>query len=208
MSTPANIDFRAFGSEEINLERRHRGADGPQAGHKHYSVRTGHDDAGTRGGLTDTMSATVAPARSAASVADACDSARTFLEGLVHPISAEAADTVFRAVSEFPTNVLRHGSGTCALELTAHPDGIEVVVRDRSPQAPPVCTPGPQRRYRRLRLACGRPPRPRHRGHPSPVQWQDRQRLPPPRGAPAVLDDQDQDPDAHHRRTRPHLDPP
>lgn len=91
--------------------------------------------------LRDTMSVTVAPAHSAASVADACNSTPTFLEGLVHPIPAEAADTVILVVSELVTNALRHGGGTCTLELTAHPDSIEVAVCDRSSQAPRMRTP-------------------------------------------------------------------
>ena len=89
----------------------------------------------------DTMSVNVATGRSATSVAGARESARDFLEGLVHPIAAEAADTVVLVVSELITNALRHGGGTCTLDLTAHPDGIEVAVHDRSPQAPRMRTP-------------------------------------------------------------------
>ena len=89
----------------------------------------------------DTMSVNVAPARSATSVAGARESARDFLEGLVRPIAAEAADTVVLVVSELVTNALRHGGGTCTLDLTAHPDSIEVAVHDRSPQAPRMRTP-------------------------------------------------------------------
>ncbi|MFJ6850399.1 hypothetical protein ACIQM3_07645 [Streptomyces sp. NPDC091271] len=55
-----------------------------------------------------TVSVTVAFARPATSVADARDSARTFLERLVRPIAAEAADSVILFVSEVVTNVLRH----------------------------------------------------------------------------------------------------
>ncbi|WP_405748053.1 ATP-binding protein [Streptomyces sp. NBC_01525] len=89
----------------------------------------------------DTMSATAVPARSATSVAGARASARDFLEGLVHPIPAEAADTVILVVSELVTNALRHGGGTCTLDLTAHPDTIEVAVHDHSSQAPLMRTP-------------------------------------------------------------------
>ncbi|MGW2302494.1 ATP-binding protein [Streptomyces sp. NPDC001809] len=89
----------------------------------------------------DTMSVTVAPALSAMSVAVARDSARDFLADLVDPIPAEAADTVVLVVSELVSNALRHGGGSCTLDLTAHPDGIEVAVHDRSPQAPRMRTP-------------------------------------------------------------------
>ncbi|MDX3327376.1 MULTISPECIES: ATP-binding protein [Streptomyces] len=88
----------------------------------------------------DTMSVTVAPAQST-SVAGARDSTRDFLAGLAHPIPAEAADTVLLVVSELVTNALRHGDGTCTLDLTAHPDTIEVAVHDDSPQAPRMRTP-------------------------------------------------------------------
>ncbi|MET7665235.1 ATP-binding protein [Streptomyces sp. NPDC005463] len=89
----------------------------------------------------DTMSVNGATVRSATSVAGARESARDFLEGLDHPIAAEAADTVVLVVSELVTNALRHGGGTCTLDLTAHPDSIEVAVHDRSPQAPRMRTP-------------------------------------------------------------------
>lgn len=90
----------------------------------------------------DTMSVTVATVPSAASIAGARDSARAFLERLARPaIAAEAADTVVLVVSELVTNALRHGGGTCTLNLTAHPDSIEVSVRDRSPQTPRIRTP-------------------------------------------------------------------
>ncbi len=39
------------------------------------------------------------------------------------------------------TNALRHGGGRCTLDLTAHPDGIEVAVHDRSPRAPRMRAP-------------------------------------------------------------------
>ena len=89
----------------------------------------------------DTMSVDVATARSTASVAGARESTRDFLDRLVHPIAAEAADTVVLVVSELVTNALRHGGGTCTLDLTAHPDSIEVAVHDPSPQAPRLRTP-------------------------------------------------------------------
>ncbi|UXX94621.1 ATP-binding protein [Streptomyces sp. AD2-2] len=89
----------------------------------------------------NTMSLDVTPARSATSVAGARDSARDFLEGLVRPLAAEGADTVLLVVSELVTNALRHGGGACTLELTAHPDSIEVTVHDDSPKVPRMRTP-------------------------------------------------------------------
>ncbi|WP_033279274.1 ATP-binding protein [Streptomyces sp. NRRL F-525] len=89
----------------------------------------------------NTMSVNVATVRSATSLADARERARDFLGGLDRPIAAEAADTVALVVSELVTNALRHGGGTCTLDLTAHPDGIEVAVHDRSPQTPRMRTP-------------------------------------------------------------------
>ncbi|GGX40505.1 hypothetical protein GCM10010353_64800 [Streptomyces chryseus] len=88
-----------------------------------------------------TMSVTVAPARSSTSLAGARENARHFLDDPVPAIAAEAADTVVLVVSELVTNALRHGGGTCALDLTAHPDSIEVAVHDRSPRAPSMGTP-------------------------------------------------------------------
>lgn len=73
----------------------------------------------------DTMSVNVATVRSATSAAGTRESARAFLDRLVHPIATEAADTVVLVVSELVTNTLRHGGGTCLLNLTAHPDSIE-----------------------------------------------------------------------------------
>jgi anti-sigma regulatory factor (Ser/Thr protein kinase) len=89
----------------------------------------------------DTLSVNVATVRSATSVTGARRSARDFLDGFDHPIAAEAADTVVLVVSELVTNALRHGGGTCTLDLTAHPDSIEVAVHDPSPQAPRMRTP-------------------------------------------------------------------
>ncbi|MEE1798245.1 hypothetical protein PUR57_06080 [Streptomyces sp. JV176] len=40
-------------------------------------------------------------------------------------------------VPERVTNALRHGSGTRTPDPTAHPDGIEVAVRDRSDELVP-----------------------------------------------------------------------
>lgn len=44
-------------------------------------------------------------------------------------------------ISELATNALRHGGGTCTLQLTAHPDSIEVLVHDASPRPPRMRTP-------------------------------------------------------------------
>ncbi|MFJ8754974.1 ATP-binding protein [Streptomyces sp. NPDC102441] len=89
----------------------------------------------------NTMSVTVTPARSATAVADARETARAFLDRFVRPIAAEAADSVILVVSELVTNALRHGGGTCTLNLNTHPDGIEVAVHDRCPQGPRMRTP-------------------------------------------------------------------
>ncbi|MFD5629954.1 MULTISPECIES: ATP-binding protein [unclassified Streptomyces] len=95
----------------------------------------------------NTMSVNVATAHSTTSVADtrsvadARESTRHFLEGLPHPAGTEAADTVVLVVSELVTNALRHGGGTCTLDLTAHPDSVEVAVHDPSPRAPRTRTP-------------------------------------------------------------------
>jgi anti-sigma regulatory factor (Ser/Thr protein kinase) len=89
----------------------------------------------------DMMGVGVATVPSAASIAGARERARGFLEGPVHPIAVEATDTVVLVVSELVTNALRHGGGTWTLDLTAHPDSIEVAVHDRSPQAPRMRTP-------------------------------------------------------------------
>ncbi|WLQ41119.1 ATP-binding protein [Streptomyces laculatispora] len=89
----------------------------------------------------DTVSANIATARSMASIADARERTRDFLQALVHPLAVEAADTVVLVISELVTNALRHGGGTCTLDLTAHPNSIEVAVHDSSPQAPRMRTP-------------------------------------------------------------------
>ncbi|KOG76940.1 ATP-binding protein, partial [Streptomyces rimosus subsp. rimosus] len=67
--------------------------------------------------------------------------ARAFLDGLLPPVTSEAAGTVLLVVSELVTNALRHAGGTWTLELTAHPHGIEVAVHDPSPQPPRPRTP-------------------------------------------------------------------
>jgi anti-sigma regulatory factor (Ser/Thr protein kinase) len=54
-------------------------------------------------------------------------------EGLSTP--AEDADTVVLVVSELVTSAPRHGGGACTLDLTAHPDSIEVTVHDHSLRA-------------------------------------------------------------------------
>ncbi|MEU6108525.1 ATP-binding protein [Streptomyces albidoflavus] len=74
-------------------------------------------------------------------VADARGTARTFVDKLEPSVASEAADAVVLVVSELVTNALRHGGGRCTLDLTAHPDGIEVAVHDRSPRAPRMRTP-------------------------------------------------------------------
>ncbi|WP_392895588.1 ATP-binding protein [Streptomyces sp. LN699] len=89
----------------------------------------------------DTMSVTVTPARSSTSIADARESARHFLEDLPRVITAEVAETVIMVVSELVTNALRHGGGIAIMEVSAHPDAIEVAVRDDSPRAPRMRTP-------------------------------------------------------------------
>ncbi|MGW7082927.1 hypothetical protein ACWGH2_05440 [Streptomyces sp. NPDC054871] len=38
-------------------------------------------------------------------------------------------------------DALRHGGGTCTLDLTSYPDSIEVAVHDRSRQAPHMRVP-------------------------------------------------------------------
>ncbi|MEU8795683.1 ATP-binding protein [Streptomyces sp. NPDC048643] len=89
----------------------------------------------------DTMSVNAIADRSTASIAIARESTRGFLDGLPRPIGAGAADSVVLVVSELVTNALRHGGGTCTLDLHAHPDSIEVAVHDHSPEAPHVRTP-------------------------------------------------------------------
>ncbi|MFJ8085314.1 ATP-binding protein [Streptomyces sp. NPDC096205] len=89
----------------------------------------------------DTVSVNVATARSTASIAEALERASVFLDRLVRPIGAEAADTVVLVDSELVPNALRHAGGTCTLDLATHPDSIEVAVYDPNPQIPRVRTP-------------------------------------------------------------------
>ncbi|MFE2167467.1 ATP-binding protein [Streptomyces sp. NPDC059447] len=89
----------------------------------------------------DMMSVHVGAACSTATTADARERTRDFLEVLVTPLGAEAADSVILVVSELVTNALLHASGACTLDLTAYPDSIEVAVHDPSPQAPRMRTP-------------------------------------------------------------------
>lgn len=90
----------------------------------------------------DTMCVDATTIRSTTAVADARETTRAFLDALGRPaLDPEAADTVVLVVSELVTNALRHGGGTCALRLTAHPHLIEVAVDDPSPRAPRMRTP-------------------------------------------------------------------
>ncbi|WP_407563893.1 ATP-binding protein [Streptomyces sp. 184] len=89
----------------------------------------------------DTMSVDIATLRCATSVAGPRARSRDFLGGLRPAMAAEGAETVVLVVSELVTNALRHGGGACTLELTAHPDSIEVAVHDDSPQPPRMRTP-------------------------------------------------------------------
>ncbi|MFG2452787.1 ATP-binding protein [Streptomyces sp. NPDC048512] len=87
-----------------------------------------------------TANLTVTSDPSTASIARARQTTRLFLENL-HSIADDAANAVVLVVSELVTNALRHGNGTWALDLTAHPDSIEVAVHDQSSQAPRLRTP-------------------------------------------------------------------
>ncbi|MEU4034921.1 ATP-binding protein [Streptomyces collinus] len=88
-----------------------------------------------------TVIADTAAVRSATAFADARDTGRAFLEGLRQPaVAPDTADTVVVVVSELVTNALRHGWGRCTLELTAHPDSIEVAVHDGGLHAPRMRT--------------------------------------------------------------------
>ncbi|MFI5642297.1 ATP-binding protein [Streptomyces goshikiensis] len=90
----------------------------------------------------DTMIVRVAASRSSASIGDARVRARAFIDCLAPSIGAEAAENVVLVLSELVTNALRHAGGSCTLDLTAHPDSIEVAVHDPSPQPPSMRTPG------------------------------------------------------------------
>ncbi|KMO94631.1 ATP-binding protein [Streptomyces roseus] len=92
--------------------------------------------------MTHTMAESVATVRSVVLVADARRAALAFLERLRRPsMTAEAADNVVLVVSELVTNALRHGGGSCTVELTAQVEGLEVAVHDASPHAPRTRTP-------------------------------------------------------------------
>ncbi|MFG2712074.1 ATP-binding protein [Streptomyces goshikiensis] len=89
----------------------------------------------------NTMAESVATVLSTADVAEARDAVRAVLDVHQPAMAAEAADTVVLVVSELVTNAVRHGGGTCTLELTAHEESIEVAVHDSSPHAPRMRTP-------------------------------------------------------------------
>ncbi|SEB60063.1 Histidine kinase-like ATPase domain-containing protein [Streptomyces sp. TLI_105] len=89
----------------------------------------------------DMRSVDVAIDGSAGSVAAARESTWHFLKALLPSPAPEGAETVVLVVSEPVTNALRHGGGACTLELTAHPDRIEVAVHDHSPHVPRMRTP-------------------------------------------------------------------
>lgn len=73
------------------------------------------------------VSQSVATVCSVALVADARATARAFLDRLRRPtMTAEAVDTVVLVVSELVTNALRHGGGSCTVELAAQVEGLEV----------------------------------------------------------------------------------
>jgi anti-sigma regulatory factor (Ser/Thr protein kinase) len=100
------------------------------------------DDSETRVTLMITMIASAAAVCSTTAIADARSTARAFLEGLQQPaVAPDAAGTVVLVVSELVTNALRHGGGRCTVELTAHPDTIEVAVHDPSRHVPRMRTP-------------------------------------------------------------------
>lgn len=79
-------------------------------------------------------------------------------------------------VSELVTDALRHAGGTCTLDLTAHPDSIEVAVHDPSPQTPrmppstltaaPETSGDPWQPPRQRPPAVRRQDRTRRRAHP------------------------------------------
>ncbi|MFD4829376.1 ATP-binding protein [Streptomyces uncialis] len=89
----------------------------------------------------ETMCTDAATIRFATAVATAREHTRAFLDGLVHAVAPDAADTVVLVVSELVTNALRHGGGACTLDLTAYPDSTEVAVHDPNPQLPRMRTP-------------------------------------------------------------------
>ncbi|MCY0937592.1 ATP-binding protein [Streptomyces sp. H34-S4] len=89
----------------------------------------------------DTMGTDLAAGPVTASPASARERTRAFLDTLARPLAEEAEQSVVLVVSELVTNALRHGGGTYTLDLTAHPDGIEVAVHDPSPHPPVMRTP-------------------------------------------------------------------
>ncbi|MFD7920864.1 ATP-binding protein [Streptomyces sp. NPDC059740] len=62
--------------------------------------------------------------------------AHGFLERLRERPAARSADAVMLVVSELVTNALVHAGGVTWFRIAAHPDGVEVTVRDRS-RVPP-----------------------------------------------------------------------
>ncbi|MCY0939368.1 ATP-binding protein [Streptomyces sp. H34-S4] len=73
---------------------------------------------------------------SAAGVRRARDIARLFAENLEPAPNPDTADSLALVVSELTTNALRHGGGHYALELSADPDGVSIMVGDPSPALP------------------------------------------------------------------------
>ncbi|MFJ7272698.1 ATP-binding protein [Streptomyces sp. NPDC099050] len=92
--------------------------------------------------VTGLPAATVVVSRALpAAIAGARDVARAFLDSLQLAVGPDTADSVVLVVSELVTNALRHAGGACVLQLTAHPDTIEVAVRDSCPRAPRMRAP-------------------------------------------------------------------
>ncbi|MER7980491.1 ATP-binding protein [Streptomyces sp. NPDC095817] len=87
-----------------------------------------------------TANLTTTPDLSTPSIARARQTTRLYLEDL-RPIADDAADAVVLVVSELVTNALRHGDGTWALDLAAHPDSIEVAVHDHGSLPPRLRIP-------------------------------------------------------------------
>ncbi|MCX4775308.1 ATP-binding protein [Streptomyces sp. NBC_01264] len=89
----------------------------------------------------DTTHLDPAAALSTDSVAQTREATRDFLKALSPAADTDVADSVVLVVSELAANALRHGGGTYALRLTAHPTTIEVAVEDPSCQHPHIRTP-------------------------------------------------------------------
>ncbi|MEU9102677.1 ATP-binding protein [Streptomyces sp. NPDC048361] len=68
--------------------------------------------------------------------AQARDTARAFLAGLVPRPSNESIENVLLIVSELVTNALRHAGGATSLDLAADPGTLRISVRDPSPVPP------------------------------------------------------------------------